>query len=77
MKVVKLLLENGADIDLQDEEGYTALHAASQSGFTEIVSFLLEKQAVVNTSSSAAADPASINMLQTHVRNDIKKSCKP
>ena len=38
--MVHLLLKNGAAIDLQNEEGFAALHIAAQRGRTDIVMFL-------------------------------------
>ena len=38
---VSLLLEKGADPDAADNDGRTAMHYASEAGFTEIVEMLL------------------------------------
>lgn len=40
-EMVKLLVEQGADINLQDEDGSTALMCACEHGHLEIVNFLL------------------------------------
>ncbi len=45
---VKKALLNGEDINVQDEDGYTALLLASQSGNTEIVKLLLENPEKTN-----------------------------
>lgn len=45
---VKLLLKMGADVDFQDENGYTPLMMATISGQKEIVELLLEYKANVN-----------------------------
>ena len=37
---VKRLIEAGADVNVQLDEGYTALYTASHSGYTEIVKLL-------------------------------------
>lgn len=47
-EVVKTLLENGANINAQDEDGETALIVAAQNGHTETVKILLENGADVN-----------------------------
>ncbi len=39
---VELELQNGADVNLADEAGYTALHAAAENNHVEIVRLLLE-----------------------------------
>ena len=44
-----LLLEHGADIKLQDEEGWAPLYGASFSGALEVVRLLLEHGADVDT----------------------------
>ena len=34
--MVKFLVDKGIDVNMRDNEGWTALHAAAQSGFIEI-----------------------------------------
>ena len=48
IEIVKLLLEHGADINLPDNYGHTALMMASLEGNTEIVRLLLDQGADVN-----------------------------
>ena len=45
--VVRLLLEHGADINVQDNNGWTPLHSASYDGALEVVRVLLEHGADV------------------------------
>lgn len=40
-KIVQLLLQNGADIFHQDNDGNTALHKAAQNRHTDIIKLLL------------------------------------
>ena len=47
-EIVKVLLERGAQVDLQDNGGWTALMWASYSGCTEIVNVLVERGAQVD-----------------------------
>jgi len=47
-ETVKLLLENGAKVNVETRNGTTALHVASQNGHTEIVKLLFEAGAKVN-----------------------------
>ena len=48
IKSVKFLIENGADVNTQNEKGITALMLASRFGHIETVKFLIEKGADVN-----------------------------
>jgi ankyrin repeat protein len=41
--MLNLLLKHGADPHILNEEGKTALHAAAFSGYTNVVTALLEK----------------------------------
>ena len=43
--IVKLLLDSGADIDKQNNKGYTALTAAASNNNLEVVEFLLDYHA--------------------------------
>ena len=46
---VKRLIEAGADVNAQSNNGYTVLMAASQYGQLEVCKLLIEKGAEVNT----------------------------
>jgi ankyrin repeat protein len=54
-EVVRLLLANGADINVKDKNGETALMLASYYGRKEIVKLLLAKRADVNAKSNNGA----------------------
>lgn len=45
LEQVQQLLSAGVDVNLQDDEGYSALHAAAENGYLELVKFLLEQGA--------------------------------
>ena len=47
-KSVELLLENGAQVDLKDNDGWSALMYASLNGHSEVVKLLLENSAQVD-----------------------------
>ncbi|KAF4848013.1 Ankyrin-1 [Colletotrichum siamense] len=47
-KIVKLLVANGADVNLKDPFDRTALHMAASGGYIEIVQLLLDANAEVN-----------------------------
>jgi ankyrin repeat protein len=44
-RIVRLLLDHGADIDFADADGFTAVHAACVEGDTEVVAQLLQRGA--------------------------------
>lgn len=46
-KIVQLLIDNNADMEIQDKDGRTPLHFAVSSGLTEAVQILTEKGANV------------------------------
>ncbi|XP_052083811.1 uncharacterized protein LOC127721184 isoform X2 [Mytilus californianus] len=48
LEVVKVLIQNGADIDYRGVEGATALFEASERGNIEVVKYLLSMKASVN-----------------------------
>jgi ankyrin repeat protein len=43
LDMVRLLVETGADMNIQDEDGSTALMCAAEHGHTEIVKYLLSQ----------------------------------
>jgi len=45
---VKYLIEKGAQVNIQDNNGISSLHIASQEGHLEVVKYLIEKRAQVN-----------------------------
>jgi ankyrin repeat protein len=49
IEIVRLLLENSANIDVKDDIGFTSLSAASASGHTDVVKLLVENGADVET----------------------------
>ena len=49
LEIVKHLLERGANIEAQDQDGVTPLHCASYIGHLEIVKHLLERGANTST----------------------------
>ena len=67
-KIVALLLEHGADVNVRSRDGGTALHAAAFLGRAETVKLLLEKGAnttLRNNTGSTALEGAKLNWLIT------------
>ena len=56
-EMVELLLENGAEIDLQDEQGRTALRWAAERRHHETIAILLEAGAEVNVQDNDGETP--------------------
>lgn len=48
LKMVKMLLKNGFNVDEKDEDGWTPLHFACNNGNYDISQYLLKKEADVN-----------------------------
>lgn len=60
MNVVKLLIHEGAVIDLEDNDKSTCLHYASTQGYKEIVEWLLRKNPPLNVKNLLGRTPADI-----------------
>ena len=48
LEIVKLLVENGADVNVKNVVGQTPLHEAARCGYFEIVKYLIDKGADIN-----------------------------
>jgi ankyrin repeat protein len=68
---VKLLLAKNATVDVQNDEGVTALHVAAGFGYTKVVIQLLLKNANVNHASKKEVTP--LMLAATHGHLDIVK----
>ncbi len=43
LEEVKKRLENGSDVNTTDEEGYSALQAAAENGYLDVVEYLVDQ----------------------------------
>jgi len=59
---VKLLVERGADVNAVGQYGWTALHAATYQGLTEVIDYLVSKGADVNQMDVFGQTPLSISL---------------
>jgi len=66
IEIVKLLLENGAKIDVEDTEGWRPLHMAAWNGEQKVVKLLLEKKADVNAQNKYGKIPLSMAYQNQH-----------
>jgi ankyrin repeat protein len=57
LEVAKLLIENGADLEVKDNKGNTALHIACGEGAADVVQFLIDAKADVNTQNNDGMTP--------------------
>lgn len=56
--IVKLLIDSGADLELQNESGHTPLMEAASGGHVEVAKILLENGAGINTHSDEYKESA-------------------
>lgn len=60
LRIVELLIEKGADLDLADETGSTPLHKACKRGNLKLVKFLIEKGANLNLKNKDEFTPLQV-----------------
>ena len=63
---VRILLEHGADVNAQQEGGWTALHAASQNGDVEMVQLLIASGAHVRTRAANNQNALDLALTKGH-----------
>jgi ankyrin repeat protein len=59
---VKLLVEQGIDVNAVGQYGWTALHAAAYQGLTDVIEYLVSKGADVNQMDVFGQTPLSISL---------------
>jgi uncharacterized protein len=62
LETAKLLLAAGTDVNAAGQYGWTALHAASYQGLTDVIELLVSKGANVNEMDAFGQTPLSISM---------------
>eukprot|EP01027_Heterolobosea_sp_BB2_P014661 GEZU01021028.1.p1 GENE.GEZU01021028.1~~GEZU01021028.1.p1 ORF type:complete len:215 (-),score=56.31 GEZU01021028.1:20-664(-) len=63
LNVLEFLLENGADINFQDKDGYSALHYAALNGHTDVVRHLVK-------------EGANVNAVDNQLRTPLHRACE-
>eukprot|EP01087_Luapelamoeba_hula_P005283 TRINITY_DN1535_c0_g1_i1.p1 TRINITY_DN1535_c0_g1~~TRINITY_DN1535_c0_g1_i1.p1 ORF type:complete len:386 (-),score=95.92 TRINITY_DN1535_c0_g1_i1:107-1264(-) len=66
-RMVELLVNAGADVNLEDKEGMTALHWAATRGYEALVVFLLDHKADVNARDKSNSTPLLRAKAEHHV----------
>jgi len=73
--LVRLLLEYGVDVNVQDDQGNTPLHLAFENGFFYMVFVLLEYGADVNLTNKAGDTSLHCALLQGAKIDTVKELC--
>jgi ankyrin repeat protein len=62
VETAKYLVEHGADVNAVGQFGWTALHAASYQGITDVIEYLVSKGAKLETKDELGQTPLSISL---------------
>jgi ankyrin repeat protein len=60
-------VEQQAEVDAKDTDGWTPLHSAAANGHLDVVEFLVERQAEVNAKNKDRATPLHLAALNGHL----------
>jgi len=71
LDMVRLLVESGADMNIQDEDGSTALMCAAEHGHTEIVKHLLSQPDCDASITDCVCSSIEINCMYFSIRNAV------
>ena len=74
MEVFRALVKAGGDVDTPDSDGWTALHEASRSGFTDGVRYLLERGADVNMNSANEYGDTPLTLASSEGRVEVVRA---
>ncbi|NWI62728.1 MYPT2 phosphatase, partial [Todus mexicanus] len=76
LDMVKFLVENGADVNQQDNEGWTPLHAVASCGYLNIAEYLIShgaNVAAVNSEGDVPSDIAEEAAMKDMLLEQVKK----
>lgn len=74
--MVKFLVENGANINQPDNEGWIPLHAAASCGYLDIAEFLIGQGAhvgAVNSEGDTPLDIAEEEAMEELLQNEVNR----
>lgn len=66
--IVRMLCENGADVNAKQQQGFVPLHAAAQNGDAEMTKLLLDHGADAKARSDNGQNALDLAMLQGHAK---------
>jgi ankyrin repeat protein len=70
---VKLLVDNGLDVNARDNEGLTPLHHACKSGSQRLVELFIQLKADIDAKNSAGLTPLELATSNCHTKVWIKE----
>ena len=76
LNIVKLLIDSKANVELQDEDGQTALHRSAAGGHLDVSKLLLEKQPNLKEVADVK-DKIPFEYLAKNANDDFKILLKP
>lgn len=80
LEMVKLLIENGVDVDVKEFRDFTPLRIAARNGHADIVQYLVEKGATIDTRAMDGATPLEHAAAKGHtdiVKYLLEKGANP
>ena len=69
VEILELLVTNGADINKQDDRGYSALHICAWENYPDCIPFLLNHGANVNAVTKSGETPLALAEANEHTES--------
>ncbi|KAK3174034.1 hypothetical protein OEA41_001278 [Lepraria neglecta] len=74
---VRLLVERGADVRAQDDNGWTALHRAAKQGFADTAQLLLDLGSPTDLRDRSEMRMTAYELAAAHMREDVVRALDP